>query len=117
MNQLNLLSEVKSRLGIADDRHDGLILSFINQVQEKIKSYCNINELPPGLGYLTVSMTTDLLRKEGFALMPDVAAIAAKDVKSVQRGDTTIQYEETKMDELLTVYEKELKRYRRIKAV
>lgn len=116
---MDFLSEVKMRLGIdpGEEKYDGLVQSFINQVQEKVKGYCNIEELPPGLNYTIVSMTVEILRGEAFALMPDAPGVAEKNVSSVQRGDTSINYEKTKLDEVVFAYEKELKRYRKVKAV
>lgn len=117
---MNLVTEIKLRLAIAaeEEKYNDLIQSFINQVQEKIRNYCNITELPPDLDYVIIQMTIDLLKLQATTLMPDVPAVAEKDVSSIQRGDITIKYNEIKnQDEIIFGYKKELNRYRRIKAV
>lgn len=124
---MNLINEIKLRLGIDGTKYDGLIESYLNQVKAKVLAYCNLTELPAALNYVLVSMAVDLLRIEGSGVISDVAGINEKEVAEIQRGDVRIRYgqggtETTSrskrvIDELVLEYRQELNRYRRLRVM
>lgn len=124
---MNLVKEIKLRLGITGSEHDGLIESYLNQVKAKVLAYCNLREVPDALNYVVVSMTVDLLRVEGTGVITDVAGINEKEVAEIQRGDYRIRYgqggtevtsrSKKVLDELVLEYRHELNRYRRVRVM
>lgn len=44
-----MLDDVKLLLGRTDTAKDSLITLLINQVNDEVKAYCNITEIPDGL--------------------------------------------------------------------
>ncbi|BFH34924.1 phage head-tail connector protein [Paenibacillus melissococcoides] len=55
---------VKSRLGLSDDTHKDLIRTYIDEIGNRIKHYCNISSIPEGLKFTWASMVIDVCRVE-----------------------------------------------------
>ena len=76
-----MLDNIKLILGIEDNKQDDLILLYLAKVETIVVEYCNVGELNSAL--------------ESFIEDKVVSIIKAKnggEVKSVNRGDTSIQY-------------------------
>lgn len=82
------LEKLKRLLGIEDDSKDFILEFAIERVEEVIKNYCNIKEIPTELNNTVISMTMELYRIENFGSEGE-----AKDIKSIQVGDTTTTFE------------------------
>lgn len=80
---------VKMLLGIADDdtSKDKLINYYIGIITTKVLKHCKLPELVPELN--------QFIENKVFSIMKSMDNTAG-DVKSVQRGDTTINYNEQK---------------------
>ncbi|KMY49229.1 phage head-tail connector protein [Peribacillus loiseleuriae] len=122
----NILAIIKRRLKLSDDSLDDLIMDYIEQIEWKIKLYCNVSEIPEALKFVWASMVIDILRIEH----PNEEAIAAnvsEAINSVKLGDTTIGYgnkgnevtstSKRSMDDIVLNYSPELNRFRRLKSL
>ncbi|MBS4172118.1 phage head-tail connector protein [Bacillus sp. FJAT-49736] len=121
-----VLEIVKRRLKIIDTSLDDLINDYIEQIEWKIRLYCNISEVPEALKFVWASMTIDILRIEH----PNEEAIAntvAESVNSVKLGDTSIAYgnkgtditntSKASLDDIVLNYSHELNRFRRLRCI
>ncbi|MEA5008235.1 phage head-tail connector protein [Clostridium tyrobutyricum] len=104
-----MLENVKMLLGIADDdtSKDKLINYYINTITTKVLKHCKIVELIPELN--------QFIENKVFSIMKSIDNTAS-DVKSVQRGDTTISYNQQKTlaeaVQLTTLEKQELNEYK-----
>lgn len=65
----------------------------INEVEEVIKNYCNIDQVPEALKYTWANMTVDLVRyqyESNISADDVLAGIDASDVSNLKIGDTQI---------------------------
>ena len=110
------LSRLKQLLGIDEgDTSKDVSLSFvISDVEEIIKNYCHIEEVPDGLLNTAYRMAIDLYRNE----KPGQEEAATGAVSSISEGDTSISFKQSVddnfKDTLLKKYKFSLNRYRRV---
>lgn len=118
---------VKRRLKlIENDSLDDLIEEYIEQIEMKIKSYCNQPRVPEELKFVWASMTIDILRIEH----PNEQAVmdsVSDGIASVKLGDTNVSYaskgnditsaSKGSLDSLVLNYSVELNKYRRLKTI
>ncbi|MDT9723772.1 DNA-packaging protein [Xylanibacillus composti] len=78
---------VKLRLELPDERKN-LVETYIDEIERRIKRYCNIRELPDDLLYVWASMVVDAVRVD----LPNVDEIADTigGSGSVKVGDTSV---------------------------
>src|SRR5690625_1680056 len=76
---------VKTRLGF-DDTKDDLINSYIEEIGERIKHYCNIRAIPKALNHTWASMVIDALRVEQSSL-DEIEEVSGENIKI---GDTSV---------------------------
>lgn len=108
------LEKIKLLLGITDDSKDFILEFTLEKVEDTIRNYCNIKEVPTGLSNVVLSMTMELYRVENFGSEEE-----GKDIKSISVGDTTTAFE-TKSSkdiskELLKDYKAQIEPFRRVK--
>ncbi|WMM24052.1 phage head-tail connector protein [Tissierella sp. MB52-C2] len=113
MTQLKL-EKLKQLLGMKDDSKDFILEFTIEKVEDTIKNYCNIKEIPVELNTTVLSMAIELYRIENFGNEEE-----GKDVKSIQVGDTTTTFE-TKISkdiskQLLKDYKAQINPFRRLR--
>jgi hypothetical protein len=119
-----VLQIVKLRLGLADDKNDALVTSYIAEIGRRIRHYCNITAIPDDLLYVWASMVVDAVRVD----LPNVDEIA----DSVGGGGTNIKVGDTSVsggsgsggglantaksviDKVVFDYRLDLHRYRRL---
>lgn len=87
------IDEVKNRLnslGYSTDDNDTFALKFlIGKVENHIKHFCNIREIPECLNYVVIDMTIgEFLQEKRANGQLDIEPI----VKKIQDGDTTVEY-------------------------
>lgn len=110
------LERLKQLLGIAEeDTEKDVALEFIlADVEETIKNYCNVDELPQGLSNTAYRMAIDLYRNENIGQEGAAAGI----VGSISEGDTTTSFrssvDENFKDTMLKDYRHTLNRYRKV---
>lgn len=108
------LERLKSLLGIEDDTKDNILEFIISDVEETIKNYCNIEEVPEGLINTSYRMAMDLYRNENVG--HEESALGS--VSSISEGDTTTSFrqyaDDNFKDTILKNYTKTLNRYRKV---
>jgi hypothetical protein len=110
------LKKLKKLLGIPldNDSKDFLLEFTLDDIEQIIKNYCNIKEVPKELNNTVLRMAVDLYRIENFGNEEE-----GKAVKSIQVGDTTTTFE-TKTSEdiskqLLKDYKAQINPFRRLR--
>ena len=110
-----MLENIKLILNITDDKHDNMILLYLDKISAIVLDYCNVNELSRGLESFIEDKVVSIMK-------PIVSGGTqnAGEIKSISRGDTKIEYNvgevvvATSNGATLTSSDKEfLKQYRR----
>jgi hypothetical protein len=90
-----MLENIKNILGITDDCKDKIIIQYIKKFTQKVFNYCHIKELPKELeGFIEDKVITIMQYK-----LQNINISQEKEVKSIQRGDTKIEYSISEKDE------------------
>ena len=109
-----MLENIKMILNIQDDSKDNIIKYYIKRFREKVLSYCHLKDVPEEfieekvVSVVTIIIQNEQMKKE------------KKDIKSIQRGDTKIEFnslEEKSINSLLVFTNddiRELKNFRRV---
>ena len=79
-----MLENIKLLLNITDNKHDNIILLYIDKVEAMILNYCNVNELSRGL--------ESFIEDKVVSIMRTTVGQNTSEVKSISRGDTKIEY-------------------------
>mgnify|MGYP001042663559 CR=1 FL=1 len=105
--------KLKRLLGIEDESRDFVVDFLIEDVEETIKNYCNVEELPEGLLNTAYRMAIDLYRNENIG--QDSVAVS---VSSITEGDTSTSFkqyaDDNFKDTILKNYSRTLNRYRKV---
>ena len=121
MPEADVLAIVKLRLGF-DGQWDELIGSYVSEIGDRIRHYCNISDIPTALERVWASMAIDLLRIEQPKL-PEIEE-SSGEAESITIGDTSTAPAQAKgvtnvsksiIDELVLNYRADLNRYRRLR--
>ena len=107
------LEKLKILLGITDDSKDVILQFTIENVEEIIINYCNIEEVPEGLYTTGYRMCMDLYRNEN--LGNEEGALGS--ISSISEGDTSTSFRSNITefkDSLLKDYKKQLNKYRKL---
>lgn len=120
-----VLSIVKTRLGLLDETNDALINTYIREIGRRIKHFCNITSIPDDLIDTWASMVLDAVRVE----MPNMDGVdGGSDAGlSIKIGDTSISPAKSSdsgglvntaksiIDQVVLNYRVDLVHYRRLK--
>lgn len=90
-------------LMLGEEKTEGYYDFLLESAEEKIKNYCNIDEVPKELENTMVEMAAALGETE-----------TRGSVSSVKMGDTEVEYTETAASAVLTEFAVQLNRFRRI---
>lgn len=105
--------KLKRLLGIEDETRDFMVDFLIEDVEEIIKNYCNVEKVPEGLLNTAYRMAMDLYRNENIG--QDSAAVS---VSSITEGDTSTSFkqyaDDNFKDTILKNYSRTLNRYRKV---
>ena len=108
------LEKLKALLGIADESKDAVLDFIIEDVEETIKNYCQIEEVPQGLINTAYRMAMDLYRNENIG--SEDCALGS--VSSITEGDTSTSFrqyaDDNFKDTVLKNYKPQLNRYRKV---
>ena len=130
---------VKVKLG-ADTPSEPLLKITVDEIEQTILNYCNINEIPKELTYTFANMVVDLFRYEDeFIKAPTVSVegeeeeaepdVNTGNINSIRVGDTTITFgsgsdtsiynknlrsHQANLDTVVLDYESQLKKFRRL---
>lgn len=109
------LEKLKKILGIPldNDSKDFLLEFTLEDIEQIIKDYCNIKEIPEELNNTVLRMAVDLYRNEN--LGEEESSLGS--VSSITDGDTTVSYKSSAnefKDTLIKDYKTQLNRYRKL---
>ena len=82
-----MLENIKLLLNITDDKHDNIILLYLDKISTMVVDYCNVNELSLGLESFIEDKVVSIMK-------PSVTGGTQNtgEIKSISRGDTKIEY-------------------------
>lgn len=109
------LEKLKKLLGIPleDNSKDFLLEFALEDVEEIVKDYCNIKEVPKELNNTVLRMAVDLYRNEN--LGEEDTPLGS--ISSISEGDTTVSYRGSVSefkDTLIKDYKAQLNKYRKL---
>lgn len=108
------VAKLKELLGIEDESKDVILEFVIADVEEIIKNYCHVDEMPDGLQNTGYRMAMDLYRNENIG--SESAAVGS--VSSITEGDTSTSFrqyvDDNFKDTVLKNYKSSLNRYRKV---
>ena len=108
------VAKLKELLGIEDESKDVILEFVIADVEETIKNYCHVEEMPDGLQNTGYRMAMDLYRNENIG--SESAAVGS--VSSITEGDTSTSFrqyvDDNFKDTVLKNYKSSLNRYRKV---
>lgn len=108
------VAKLKELLGIEDESKDVILEFVIADVEEIIKNYCHVDEMPDGLQNTGYRMAMDLYRNENIG--SELAAVGS--VSSITEGDTSTSFrqyvDDNFKDTVLKNYKSSLNRYRKV---
>lgn len=122
MAEDKVLSLVKTRLRISNKELDNLINSYVDEIEERIKHFCNINRIPKALYFTWASMVIDALKIEQSHI--DEIADSITGGQSVKIGDVSISPAKSDgitgtskkvIEEIVLNYKTDLVRYRKMR--
>ena len=82
-----MLENIKLILNITDDKHDNMILLYLDKVSTMVIDYCNVKELCKGLESFIEDKIVSIMK-------PTITGGTQNtgEIKSISRGDTKIEY-------------------------
>jgi hypothetical protein len=130
---------VKVKLG-ADTPSEPLLKITVDEIEQTILNYCNINEIPKELTYTFANMVVDLFRYEDEFIKATTVSVEGEEeeaepdvntgnINSIRVGDTTITFgsgsdtsiyhknlrsHQANLDTVVLDYESQLKKFRRL---
>lgn len=109
------LEKLKKLLGMTleDDSKDFLLEFALEDVEQIVKGYCNIKEVPKELNNTILKMSMDLYRNEN--LGEEESSLGS--ISSITEGDTTVSYRSAASefkDTLIKDYKSQLNKYRKL---
>lgn len=130
---------VKVKLG-ADTPSEPLLKITVDEIEQTILNYCNINEIPKELTYTFANMVVDLFRYEDEFIKATAVSVEGEEeeaepdvntgnINSIRVGDTTITFgsgsdtsiynknlrsHQANLDTVVLDYESQLKKFRRL---
>lgn len=130
---------VKVKLG-ADTPSEPLLKITVDEIEQTILNYCNINEIPKELTYTFANMVVDLFRYEDEFIKATTVFVEGEEeeaepdvntgnINSIRVGDTTITFgsgsdtsiynknlrsHQANLDTVVLDYESQLKKFRRL---
>lgn len=117
-----VLELVKNRLEISDDSQNDLILTYVDEVGNRIKHYCNIDGLPNDLKFVWASIAQHII----FYVQGSYTGETADTISSVKIGDTQTSINQPNklnspafsnkvIDDVILNYKADLSPYRKLR--
>ena len=82
-----MLENIKLLLNITDDKHDNIILLYLDKISIIVLDYCNVNELSKGLESFVEDKVVSIMKP-----LVTGGTQNTGEIKSISRGDTRIEY-------------------------
>lgn len=119
--EAKVLAIAKARLKFVDEE-DELVMTYIEEVGNRIKHYCNIKDIPEELKYVWASIVQHLY----FHLQQAYEGKKEGVVSSIKVGDTQVGFEQDSknanpgisaqmVDEIILNFKADLNRYRKVR--
>lgn len=113
MADIEAVEKLKALLGVTGEENNLLVEFALEQAEDIVKNYCNIEEIPEELKSTVFRMAAELYRNEQYGETGVPQA-----VKSISEGDTSTSFGTIETagyaESLLKDYKKQLNRYRRV---
>ena len=74
-------------LNVTDDKHDNIILLYLDKISTIVLDYCNVNELSRGLESFIEDKVVSIMKP-----LVTGGTQNTGEIKSISRGDTKIEY-------------------------
>ncbi|MCI8363400.1 MAG: hypothetical protein HFG34_00370 [Eubacterium sp.] len=109
------MEKLKELLGIDQQDHskDSALRFAMEEAEEVVKNYCNINEIPAGLLNTACQIAIDIYRGM------NQSEEEGPSVSSITEGDTSISFrkdmEESSVNNILSRYKVSLNRFRKVR--
>lgn len=109
------LEKLKKLLGMAleDDSKDFLLEFSLEDVEQIVKDYCHIKEIPKELNTTVLKMAIDMYRNENLGEEEN----SLGSISSITEGDTSVSYRSAASefkDTLIKDYKSQLNKYRKL---
>lgn len=103
-------------VSVSDTSMNAPLQFILDDVEETILNYCNVEEIPDGLKNTAYRMAMDIYRSENIGQANDDIK---GEVSSITEGDTSISFKATgenklKADNILKNYQAQLSKYRKL---
>lgn len=103
------VTKLKNLLGTVSDEKDTVLQFILDDVEETILNYCNIDELPEGLVNTAIYRNENIGNEEG----------SSGDITSIKEGDITVNFSNSSnnivfANSVLKNYIFQLRKYRRL---
>ena len=82
-----MLENIKLLLNITDDKHDDIILLYLDKISTIVLDYCNVNKLSKGLESFVEDKVVSIMKP-----LVTGGTQNTGEIKSISRGDTKIEY-------------------------
>ena len=82
-----MLENIKLLLNITDNKHDNIILLYLDKISTIVLDYCNVNELSKGLESFIEDKVVSIMKP-----LVTGGTQNTGEIKSISRGDTRIEY-------------------------
>ena len=82
-----MLENIKLILNITDDKHDNMILLYLDKISIVVLDYCNVKELCKGLESFIEDKVVSIMKPTITGGVQNTG-----EIKSISRGDTKIEY-------------------------
>lgn len=108
------LGTLKGLLGVpeTDASQDASLQFVIDDVEETIKNYCNLGEIPEGLRNTSYRMAIDLYRCDGPGESSEPVAVTS--ISEGDRSTSFVMASEAMKGTILKDYQGQLNRYRKL---
>lgn len=103
-------------VSVSDTSKDAPLQFILNNVEETVLNYCNVEEIPNGLKNTAYRMAMDVYRSENIGQANDEIK---DEVSSISEGDTSVSFKSSsenklKADNILKNYQAQLAKYRKL---
>lgn len=106
------LEVLKQYLGITGPEKDQNLRFVMDEVDELIRNYCHLDEVPEGLLHTSYRMAAEMYRGENVGQEEGTQSVA-----SITEGDTSVSFRQTGTelrDTIMRDYKSMLNRYRKV---
>ena len=109
-----MLSKLKILVDVKDNSQDALLSLLLDMTEQKVKNYCNRDDIPAGLEPVIIEMVANQYHARSISA-------AGGNVESIKRGDTEIKYASSDQSaedvNIINDYSAQLARFKKLKVI